>query len=179
MITLEDILQKGSRVTKLLEKKDFLSKTYTGSTELAIVIRDVSLADHYSWMQDASEAGADPPSRFPNWLGSDFEFWSELRDLERAKIKKGKAKVQDKFSSYLSTLVWDRLTLPASLEEGIGTLRDEIYADMEDAYLNEYLGQPSALFDQILEAYEQGGWPCGWLGKYPSGKLIVLDPNLQ
>jgi hypothetical protein len=110
-------------------------------------------------------------------LGNDFEFWSELRDLERSKLRRGTPKIQNKFSDYLSDVVWNKLTLPDSSTSTLTTLRDEIYADLEDAFLNEHLGRKSLLFEQILAVYELGGWPCGWLGKYPAGKLIVLDPK--
>ncbi len=29
----------------------------------------------------------------------------------------------------------------------------------------------------IEDAYFKGGWPCGWEGKYPEGKLVVFKLN--
>jgi hypothetical protein len=28
-------------------------------------------------------------------------------------------------------------------------------------------------FETMFSAYKQGGWPCGWKGAYPEGKMVV------
>lgn len=42
----------------------------------------------------------------------------------------------------------------------------------EDAY-KEYL-KGDLFFEFLLEIYEDGHIPCGWEGKWPSGKLVIF-----
>lgn len=45
-------------------------------------------------------------------------------------------------------------------------------AIMEDAYA--FLNHPSIFFSQLLQIYEAGHLPCGWVGgEYPNGKLLI------
>lgn len=43
---------------------------------------------------------------------------------------------------------------------------------MEDAY-KEYL-KGDLFFEFLLEIYEDGHIPCGWEGKWPSGKFVIF-----
>ena len=35
----------------------------------------------------------------------------------------------------------------------------------------------SAFFRQMYAYYQSGGWPCGWRGSYPSGRMCVYVPE--
>lgn len=178
MITLEKLLETGVRVKNLLNRGALLDSKFADSTtdDGILVTNDPEIADQYSWRQDVEEMGFDPTVRYKRWLGNDFEFWPTLRELENARILEGQPRIQERVSKYLSDIVWNEIKIPLDIEAKLSTLRDELYVDLENALLNEYLGSPSALFEKILSTYENGGWPCGWLGKYPAGKLIVFDP---
>jgi len=43
---------------------------------------------------------------------------------------------------------------------------------MGNSYLDTH--HPAHFFLELLWVYEAGHFPCGWLGDWPSGKLIVL-----
>jgi hypothetical protein len=49
---------------------------------------------------------------------------------------------------------------------------DVFGALMENSYLDTH--HPAHFFLELLWVYEAGHFPCGWLGNWPSGKLIVL-----
>ena len=48
---------------------------------------------------------------------------------------------------------------------------DVLSALMENAYLES--GHRCFFFLELLSVYEAGHFPCGWLGEWPEGKLIV------
>jgi hypothetical protein len=35
----------------------------------------------------------------------------------------------------------------------------------------------SKFLEQQLKVYQNGGFPCGWFGKYPDGEIIVYSPK--
>jgi hypothetical protein len=52
---------------------------------------------------------------------------------------------------------------------------DEVSDIMRYCVANRNAPCPCPLFDLIEQAYMDGGWPCGWKGKYPEGKLAVFS----
>ena len=38
-------------------------------------------------------------------------------------------------------------------------------------------GKTERLYEEMFLAYQSGGWPCGWYGKYPEGQLVVFYPS--
>ena len=38
-------------------------------------------------------------------------------------------------------------------------------------------GTTERLYEEMFLAYQSGGWPCGWYGKYPEGQLVVFYPS--
>jgi hypothetical protein len=129
----------------------------------------------YATLQSPDEHGYSIGDRFPNWLGDDFTCWADVL-AEATAAFVGLERIPEQ---KLSTFLWSqRLEFPAQMVVDIPTLRDEIDAVLCGyCFKNEVYGRPSDLFSKILDVFEQGGWPCGWLGKYPEGKMIVLDPN--
>lgn len=49
---------------------------------------------------------------------------------------------------------------------------DVLGALMENSYLPS--GHSAMFFLELLQAYEAGHFPCGWLGEWPIGKLVVF-----
>jgi len=49
---------------------------------------------------------------------------------------------------------------------------DMLGALMENSYLDTH--HPAHFFLELLWVYEAGHFPCGWLGDWPNGKLIVF-----
>jgi hypothetical protein len=55
----------------------------------------------------------------------------------------------------------------------LGSVQWDIHsAIMEDTYA--FLNHPFVFFSQLLQIYEAGHLPCGWVdGKYPKGVLLI------
>lgn len=57
---------------------------------------------------------------------------------------------------------------------------DDIGADFQNIVLSQTVGAgATGLFPAMLHAYRQGGWPCGWEGTYPQGRLRVFQPACE
>lgn len=56
----------------------------------------------------------------------------------------------------------------------VSNFSSDIGGDLKQCLLARgIMGKGNSFFEDILEAYLLGGWPCGWEGIYPNGKLIV------
>jgi hypothetical protein len=68
--------------------------------------------------------------------------------------------------------------VPFQLKHGLdvvlvhSTSWDLLGALMENSYVDTH--HPAHFFLELLWVYEAGHYPCGWIGDWPSGKLIVL-----
>ena len=68
--------------------------------------------------------------------------------------------------------------VPFQLERGLdvtlvhSTSWDVLGALMENSYLDTH--HPAHFFLELLRVYEAGHFPCGWLGNWPKGRLIVF-----
>lgn len=76
-------------------------------------------------------------------------------------------------TSLLLEKINDRLT-----DRGFFDLVDEVLYDADVIALSKaFFKKPESVFFEFLfEIYKFGGWPCGWRGEYPEGKLCVYIP---
>lgn len=100
--------------------------------------------------------------------------WNDLREQQTANIvfeREGKVwdywemTLSPRFDAYLS-------------ERGWGDLYDDVVGDLYYICCNKHFCSGQRLWDEMLEAYRAGGWPCGWLdGEYPEGRLAAYMPS--
>lgn len=65
-----------------------------------------------------------------------------------------------------------------SIDKEAKKVFDEIYSDLTLCMRSRIITRgESQFFEDILNIYSLGGWPCGWEGNYPLGKFIVYFPN--
>jgi hypothetical protein len=161
MISFEECQKRAERILEFARRSSILDKAASESIDGAEILVDKSEADRISWDQDDES----------------IEYWSVLRGKEYAKLNEiGEKWPTQKCTSELFKLL-EGISIPSDIENLLSGVRDELATDMWYCYLNEVRGGSSALFNSILNAYEQNGWPCGWRGKFPDGNLIVLNPN--
>lgn len=56
-------------------------------------------------------------------------------------------------------------------------INEEVEGDLTMCALNRLVnGKTENFYEKIFDVYKQGGWPCGWKGTYPIGKVIVFVP---
>ena len=102
--------------------------------------------------------------------------WTDLREREAGEIHA----VSGELGPALNGL-WERMLAAVSprLPEAYADLLDDVLADLVNAASTRAVfGAGDRLFDRVWDAYKQGGWPCGWEGEYPAGRLVVHQPSL-
>lgn len=79
--------------------------------------------------------------------------------------------------------IWGHVNFTIS-EKGLdlGNINEFIYIDFINiisykASGKEINGQDKDFLEKQIEVYQNGGFPCGWKGYYPEGKMVVFIPN--
>ena len=70
----------------------------------------------------------------------------------------------------------DPSLIQAAEKHGLGKeFLDAAHWNLQGAILEQHYKKyrPPLFFLKMLTVYEQGHFPCGWSGKWPSGKLMV------
>lgn len=80
-----------------------------------------------------------------------------------------------KIFNFVGKKMNERVIHDSNLNEAIPYLIDSIYDDFTKIIFNDYTKLNNIFFDKILKVYLAGGWPCGWEGEYPEGRLIVFS----
>ena len=57
---------------------------------------------------------------------------------------------------------------------------EEIIGDLHMCALNRLVnGKVDNFYERIFDIYKLGGWPCGWEGEYPEGRMIVYSSKKE
>lgn len=106
--------------------------------------------------------------------------WTNLRDKESSRLL-GKI-YQDKYFEEIKSKVQIFLkkidtSITLKLNPPYDELMDDIISDLSDCFISRFIdGKSNPFFEKIFEAYQSGGWPCGWEGEWPEGNPIVFYP---
>jgi hypothetical protein len=107
--------------------------------------------------------------------------WTDIRELEMAKVRAkayqivGFERIEDE--------LWTLHELFTSLLRGplashYQDLSDDIAADLHNCATSRAVqGSCGGFFEQIFAVYCAGGWPCGWEGSYPAGRMAAYFPT--
>jgi hypothetical protein len=174
MNDIDEALAKAQRVTTFLQKPSFFTGTYESSRVIAEIVRDPARALEY-----ANKLNYDDES---------YEDYVELLETEKAKVKRGippglEAKISDFIFGNADRSATQRGILRTDLLDSSLSKEERQVLDANFDYeivgcaINLNSSKPSKLFDHILCAFESGGIPCGWMGKFPRGELIVFLPE--
>ena len=98
---------------------------------------------------------------------SSSETWTDLREADMA--------LKWRFSGFRKRFdVFSKLVF-AFLPYKFHDLLDEIVADLEICALAlDYPETKTVLTESMWKVYLEGGFPCGWEGLYPKGKLRIF-----
>ncbi|MFV5516523.1 hypothetical protein [Acinetobacter gerneri] len=80
-----------------------------------------------------------------------------------------------KISNFVEKKVEEKIIKNINLNEKIPYLLDSIYSDFTKIVFNDYTKLNNQFFNNLLQVYLAGGWPCGWEGQYPKGKLVIFS----
>jgi len=129
-----------------------------------VVITELSAAETYAFSQDEDDVDI---------------VWADLISHQRSEINKTLYKLPDykTFSANLDKIQLYRY-VSRSKNKFVTEYSDYIEGDFEGVLRARALvGKQNKFFEQQLLAYQMGGWPCGWSGNYPDGKMIVYLPS--
>ena len=103
----------------------------------------------------------------------DYAIWGDILDRKRGEILGVFFKCKKKNDSLTDLLNAVSLN-PNSLHIKYEELDDAITSDLYSIAMSRAInGKNHKLFELMFKAYKNGGWPCGWEGNWPDGKLVV------
>ena len=125
------------------------------------VIYDLKSAKHMAWEQ----------------IFGDAEYlWTDIREKEMSQVKAvgytipGFAKIRDDLSQLLKLFTTH---IRRNLNADYSDLTDDIVADLHNCSVALAVrGNAPGFFPTMLATYKAGGWPCGWEGGYPLGRMV-------
>lgn len=105
--------------------------------------------------------------------------WTDLRERQAAKAvgaiysDPAKQPLYDQAAALDDRLAAAAQRLPPAYAE----VCDDVVADLHNCVVSRMVfGAGDRLFDRVWDAYRRGGWPCGWVGAFPDGELVVFVP---
>lgn len=158
----DEILIDAQPLVDFLSRKIFFDTPYNGVTTRRKIITDPKTCRDFA----------------TNQSGDNFEDWQSLLDAPL---------VDFEFPSYLDTRIekhvdgglsgkdFSGADLKFSTSPGAGLLINNMEGDMERLFDCYVSGELPPLWSQILDVYLHNGFPCGWEGQYPEGKLVVFS----
>lgn len=153
-------------VIDLAESGKILGEQTPVSDEAVQVITDLEEATRHAWEEE---------------IGGEMT-WADLREREKGNVYaaryrlEGFDSVDDKLSKLLDSF---STTIGGNLPKEYADLIDDVVADLHAcAFSRAVSGANSPFFERLFAVYRAGGWPCGWSGRYPEGKLVAYQPSL-
>lgn len=131
-----------------------------------------------SLLRDFEEAKAlawNIPFRDIKWT------WTDIRENEMAEVRGVRYQI-DGFDEYRDSLrdllqVFTRY-VKRRLQHKYSAVLDDVVADLYNcAFTRAVYGVREDFFERLFVVYRAGGWPCGWDGEYPDGRLVVYIPT--
>lgn len=159
----KDLVVVAAPFIEYLEKDSYFAKPYSGDGSNKLIIQDGKAAFKYASDDsfddfDEWETVTDSEAVFPesfdwsSWIDHNLHknryFGIEEKNFNGADIK---------------------------LTQGPCLLHELMIRDMRiilNCYSNEYFPD---IWKTILDVYLHDGFPCGWDGRYPEGKLVVFS----
>lgn len=164
MKSWNDLIMTATPLVNYLNRQVYFNKRYSGSTLNKLVLIDPDIAFDYATNDsfdnfDEWESVSDSSEVFPE----DFE-WKSWIDHNLSK------------NNYFSIANADFDGADKKLTRfGVCILRELMHRDIRillNCYANDYFPK---IWTDILNVYLHDGFPCGWDGKHPDGRLVVFS----
>ena len=164
MKSWEQVQLDAAEFMALLKNGQLFAKPYTGhAKQNYLVISDIQLASEIA-ADNAGDLYFDREDAFESNFPESFE-WDTSRISN--KLVNGNFFDISKTGFACVESQWTKNQLDI--------ITETIYLDIEmvfKCYANEYFTE---LWKEILEIYMNNGFPCGWEGEYPQGRLVVYS----
>lgn len=128
------------------------------------IIHDFERANFYAFEENYGEEG--------NWTDLKEGIWAEVYSI--------KCDIEN----YIELDVSERINnvcyspVPEYTDNEAEEVYNEIDGDFTECLISRLLmGKNNKFLEDMFKAYLTGGWPCGWEGNFPEGRMIVYYPK--
>ncbi|MGD6793099.1 cytoplasmic protein [Metabacillus indicus] len=163
---------KYGKHTQLVEEVLNLTKNikFTYNNNLVntdvVLVNEYEIAQELAWSQD---------------LDVVENVWEDIKSLESGEVI-GKLYEENlnSLEKPIREIIQSSKNYPEDIVSKYIDIFEEITGDLHVCALNRLVnGKTNNLYEKIFEAYKLGGWPCGWEGEYPQGRMIVFSPKSE
>ena len=112
-------------------------------------------------------------------VNDEYYTWQDIKDLQMASVKEEVYKYENyKIINEKLRKIGIKNVSKIALSSECKEIWDDVYNDIINCIkARAILGKNNDFFEKIFEIYLSGGWPCGWEGKFPNGKVKVFYPK--
>ena len=144
------------------------------SVKGAEIVSDIEEAVYYSTDQDVADKG----------LG--IKYWTEILEyntdiLETSRVaidlpNQGRELVQ--FTSSLGLELVKKIKENLSIKNFPNEIMGVVCENFGTFFIEyTYLDKLHPFNEKLLDIYKLGGFPCGWRGEFPEGKILIYSKN--
>ncbi|WP_338767666.1 hypothetical protein [Massilia sp. METH4] len=160
----KDVIVSAAPLIAFLERQSYFDRPFDGDPSNKLVLKDGGLALRYAVDDsfeefDNWETVSDSSTLFPNsfewnsWIDHNL-MKNRCFGLTEKNFHGADVKLSGNVSCVLHELMWRDMNV------------------LLNCYSNEYFPR---LWQEMLKVYLSNGFPCGWHGRYPEGKLVVFS----
>lgn len=113
--------------------------------------------------------------RYSDWNILLIDEVQTLKDKYENETGKDELDFFNDIYQYLDKVLSYKVSEKNNISEEITYLKDAIFGDFSFFIFQNLNNYESYLLDQMFQAYLAGGWPCGWEGIYPEGKIVIFS----
>ena len=157
-------------IKELIDSSDFLNGKYVGCSDDEIIY-DAEKATYY-----ATEQEVEPP--FKRWAtileyNTNSSVSTEIK-MELPNNGREAVIISDDISTELTNRIITTLS-KTDLPSEVGDIAcEDFYVFLVEIM---YFKKLCAFSQRLFDVYRMGGFPCGWKGEFPEGKLLVFSPQ--
>ena len=144
------------------------------SVKGAEIVSDIEETVYYSTDQDVADKG----------LG--IKYWTEILEyntdiLEASRVTielpdQGRELVQ--FTSFLSLELVKKIKENLSIKNFPNEIMGVVSENFGTFFIEySYFEKLHPFSEKLLDIYKLGGFPCGWRGEFPEGKILIYSKN--
>lgn len=109
-------------------------------------------------------------------IDEEYFTWQDIKDSQMASVKEEVYKYEDyKGINEELRKIGIKNISKIILSNECKEIWDDVYSDLINCIKTRAIeGKDNFFFEKIFEVYSSGGWPCGWEGNFPNGKMKVF-----
>ncbi|KHD35381.1 hypothetical protein NL50_13810 [Clostridium acetobutylicum] len=117
---------------------------------------------------------------FEKLYGEDEYTWSDIRQLEMSKVKGKLYRLRDDEKPKELDLLLDIISegLRRHITDSYSKFFESVVVDLKNCAVNRSVnGRAINFYEKMFKIYQTGGFPCGWDGEYPEGRIVAYYPK--